>query len=223
MPTVSSMEPSSAHSAVAPYAAAKAAGDALAGRGNLTAIVVKLLDDAGTVLGTDRNAAQACITRAAALLQADDDRQKQGFGPAPATIARGGLAPGRIRRVTAYIDTHLMSSIRLRELAEVARLSTSHFARAFKVSIGESVHVYIVRRRIERAQELMLMTNESLCQIALACGLSDQAHFSRLFRRVVGVSPNAWRRQWLVEGSRAAGREGATVHLARPSMFHAGA
>lgn len=181
---------------------AQAAHDALGNSGQLTAIVVKLLDHAGTALGTDRETAKACIVRASALLLAEDDRRKLGPDAAPATIARGGLAPGRVRRVIAHIEAHLMSSIRLKELAEIARLSTSHFARAFKVSIGESVHAHIVRRRIERAQEMMLTTNESLCQIALACGLSDQAHFSRLFRRVVGISPNAWRRQWLGDGSR---------------------
>jgi AraC-like DNA-binding protein len=173
----------------------------MASGGQVMAIVVKLLDDAESALVTDRATAKACITRASALLQAEGGRQKQNSDGPSGTVTRGGLASWQIRRVTAYIEANLMAAIRLKDFTEITRLSTSHFARAFKASLGESVHGYIIRRRMERAQELMLTTNESLCQIALTCGLSDQAHFSRVFRRVVGVSPNVWRRQWLGHGS----------------------
>jgi AraC family transcriptional regulator len=104
------------------------------------------------------------------------------------------------------------STVRVQDLSEVARLSTSYFSRAFKISTGKSMHEFIVRRRMERAQELMLTTNASLCQIALACGLCDQAHFSRLFRRVVGMSPSVWRRRWFqVRFDTAADRVGASA------------
>lgn len=109
-------------------------------------------------------------------------------------VARGGLAPWQVRRVTSYIDEHLASTIRLRDLARIARLSHSHFCRAFKESIGHPAHAYVMRRRVQRAQGLMLTTAESLSQIAAQCGMSDQAHFCKLFRRLVGESPNAWRR-----------------------------
>ena len=109
-------------------------------------------------------------------------------------VTRGGLAPWQVRRVTSYIDEHLASTIRLRDLARIARLSHSHFCRAFKESIGHPAHAYVMRRRVQRAQGLMLTTAESLSQIAAQCGMSDQAHFCKLFRRLVGESPNAWRR-----------------------------
>lgn len=107
---------------------------------------------------------------------------------------RGGLAPWQIRRVTDYIEEHLASSIRLQDLAGIARLSHSHFCRAFKESLGHPAHAYVMRRRVHRAQGLMLTTAESLSQIAALCGMADQAHFCKLFRRLVGESPNAWRR-----------------------------
>ncbi|MEJ0034515.1 MAG: AraC family transcriptional regulator [Gammaproteobacteria bacterium] len=115
--------------------------------------------------------------------------------PGLAGIAtRGGLAPWQIRRVTEFIEEHLSSTIRLQDLAGIARLSHSHFCRAFKESLGHPAHAYVMRRRVQRAQGLMLTTTESLSQIAALCGMADQAHFCKLFRRLVGESPNAWRR-----------------------------
>jgi AraC-like DNA-binding protein len=58
----------------------------------------------------------------------------------------------------------------------------------------DSPHGYIIRRRVERAQGLMLSTARPLRDIAAECGLADQAHLTRLFRRIVGESPAAWRR-----------------------------
>ncbi len=96
--------------------------------------------------------------------------------------------------MTAYIEEHLASTIRLEDLAQLARLSHSHFCRAFKESLGHPAHAYVMRRRVQRAQGLMLTTGDSLSQIAAQCGMADQAHFCKLFRRLVGQSPNAWRR-----------------------------
>jgi AraC-like DNA-binding protein len=73
-------------------------------------------------------------------------------------------------------------------------LSGFHFNVAFRKSVGDSPHQYIIRRRIERAQGLMLSTDLSLSEIAAQCGLADQAHLTRLFRKVAGESPAAWRR-----------------------------
>jgi AraC-like DNA-binding protein len=74
-------------------------------------------------------------------------------------------------------------------------LSASYFSRAFKVSFGETFSKYVARRRTERAQELMVMTDERLCEIALSCGFADQSHFTRVYQRQVGSSPASWRRQ----------------------------
>jgi hypothetical protein len=73
-------------------------------------------------------------------------------------------------------------------------LSSGQFCRAFKCTFGMPAHVYLMHRRIEVAQGLMLRTNAPLSEIALRCGMSDQAHFTRTFRRVVGETPCLWRR-----------------------------
>jgi AraC-like DNA-binding protein len=163
--------------------------------GLLATLLVKLLDDASKSLDSDRDAAKSNIVRASALLRAERDRRDPSINRVSAADVRGGLAPWQISRVTHHIDASLVSPIRIGNLAEIARLSPSYFCRAFKKSFRMSPHAYILRRRIERAQELMLATDDQLCQIALACGLCDQAHLSRLFRRAIGVSPAVWRRQ----------------------------
>jgi AraC-like DNA-binding protein len=106
----------------------------------------------------------------------------------------GGLAPWQIRKVTSHIEANLDKSIKSGDLAALLDLNPSHFSRAFRVSFGNSPLEYVIRRRMERAQGLMLSTDAPLSQIALECGLADQAHFSRLFRRIAGESPRAWRR-----------------------------
>ncbi len=113
-----------------------------------------------------------------------------------ATVAKGGLAAWQLRRIRDHVDTRLDETILIEDLAGIARLSPGHFCRAFKVSTGETPHSYIVRQRIRHAQRLMLSTNDTLSQIACACGLTDQAHLTRLFRRLVNDTPLSWRRAW---------------------------
>jgi AraC-like DNA-binding protein len=108
--------------------------------------------------------------------------------------ARGGLAPGSLRRVREYIDGRLADNISLDVLAAVAELSRCHFARAFKQSVGTSPHAYVVQRRLERAEHLLAETDLSLCQVALDSGFSDQSHFSSCFRKNFGETPRSFRR-----------------------------
>jgi AraC-like DNA-binding protein len=114
--------------------------------------------------------------------------------PGAGEFALGGLAPWQLRSVGEYVSGHLSHPITTRKLASIARLSTSHFARAFKASVGCPPHNFILQKRIERAKDLMLNSSEALCQIALICGLSDQSHLSRAFRAHEGCTPAAWRR-----------------------------
>jgi AraC family transcriptional regulator len=106
----------------------------------------------------------------------------------------GGLAPSLERLVGAYIDAHLSEPFRCYELARVAGLSKNYFSRAFRVSFGVCAVRYVHDRRIALSQTLMLADDAPLSEIALGCGMADQAHFSKLFRRIVGQSPSAWRR-----------------------------
>jgi AraC family transcriptional regulator len=114
--------------------------------------------------------------------------------PAVQPASRGGLAPWQIRKVSTHVEMHLDRPIGTADLAGLVKLSVFHFCRAFRASFDESPHTYLMRRRIERAQGMMLQTSSSLAQIAIECGLADQAHLNKSFRRFVGESPGAWRR-----------------------------
>lgn len=109
------------------------------------------------------------------------------------------LAPWKARRVKEFIDESLDSKIRLHDCANKVNLSVSYFTHAFKATFGVTVSDYIRRRRIERAQHLMLASYQSLSQIAIACGFAHQSHYCRVFRSVIGLSPNVWRRHHMVE------------------------
>jgi AraC family transcriptional regulator len=123
---------------------------------------------------------------------------------------RGGLAPWQKRKVDRYLRENLDRPVRLDAVAEQVALSVSYFSRAFKETFGTTPHMHMLRMRVELAQKLMLATEEPLSQIALACGLADQAHLSKLFRRVVGETPSAWRRRNLTDSQAEGRRRGST-------------
>ncbi|SIR29858.1 AraC family transcriptional regulator [Bosea sp. TND4EK4] len=146
-------------------------------------VIAALLADAGAAVAVDRAAARFLLTRAIALL---DD--------APQDSRPGGLAAWQMRRLERFVEANLGSPITLESMAATARLSSSHFGRAFKATGGETPHSWVLRKRVERARKLMRESTLPLAEIALDCGLSDQSHLNRVFRRYSGVSPNAWRR-----------------------------
>ena len=158
--------------------------------------LASLLATAAVALDTDHRAAKSCIQRAAALLGID--LSSEGDGTAGHSCLQGGLAPWQAKHIRSFIEDKLDASIRSTDLAGVVRLSTSYFFRAFRQTFGESPRAYIMQRRIRRAQELMLTSRLPLSQVALECGMCDQAHLCRVFRRIVGINPNAWRRQFPV-------------------------
>lgn len=115
---------------------------------------------------------------------------------APPLSVSGGLTPRHFRRVTEYAAERLAEAISPAELAELVGLSPSHFCRAFKASTGMPPHAWLVDLRVRRARELLRTQKRPLAEIALATGFNDQSHFTRVFTRLVGVSPGAWRRQF---------------------------
>jgi AraC family transcriptional regulator len=169
----------------------------------LHAVIFELYKAVSSALDGERESARRYIERADLFLRSELSAAADGeiaiLNDQRTKPIRGGLAPWQIRRVKTHIEANLDATIRVKELAELVKFSSFHFCRAFRDSFGDSPHGYVMRRRVERAQGLMLTTNASLGQIAADCGLADQAHFNRLFRRFVGESPGMWRRARVTE------------------------
>ena len=160
------------------------------------AIAAGLLANAFSALDENPHVARHYLERLAALFAEDGSSSETLPHDRTTGPVKGGLAPWQLRGVVQHIEQRLGSTIVVDALAEIARLSTGHFCRAFKVTTGRTPHAFLIRQRVRRAQTLMLRTDETLSQIACACGLTDQAHLTRLFRRELGVTPLVWRRTW---------------------------
>ncbi len=105
-----------------------------------------------------------------------------------------GLTTWQIRRALDFIEANLCGDPSIVALSKECGLSPSHFARAFRASIGVPPHQWIMKRRVYRAKSLMAQSSRSLADIALTCGFSDQSHLGRQFLKQEGASPAEWRR-----------------------------
>ena len=99
------------------------------------------------------------------------------------------------RRVFEYIEANISNEIRLDDLAVAAGLSRSVFILRFKTSMHQTPHQYVMKERVKRGMEMLGKTNLPIGAIASACGFSDHAHFSVVFKKLVNVSPSCFRRE----------------------------
>lgn len=106
---------------------------------------------------------------------------------------RGGLSPAALQRVQMFVQANLAADLSLSELAARARLTEFHFARAFKISMEMTPRAYVEARRIDEARKLLRDSTLPLAQVAAACGLGSQSHFTTTFRRSVGSTPATFR------------------------------
>lgn len=151
--------------------------------------VTQLLGRAMALIARDQAGAMEYVRQASALA---GNAGSSGAGAGRST--RGGLAPWQSERVRRHVEAAFSGRIEIDDLARMTRLSTSHFSAAFRISFGTSPHAYICQRRVDAAQAMMLTTETPISEIALACGFADQPHLCRVFRRITGDTPAAWRR-----------------------------
>jgi AraC family transcriptional regulator len=160
---------------------------------DIPAAIPSLIDAAVVAFDADRDTSRRYLLRASALLRVGSRACADAEGARP-SASRGGLVAWRLNRVIDYIETHLAEKIVAMDLADLINVSVGQLIRAFKISVGVPPFHYIASRRVELACTMMSTTREPLSQIAIACGLCDQAHLCKVFRRMIGTSPSTWRR-----------------------------
>jgi AraC-like DNA-binding protein len=103
------------------------------------------------------------------------------------------LPQWRMRSTIEFIEAHLSDAIGLEKMAQSAGLTRMHFAAQFRRATGPRPHEYLLRRRIEHAQQLLTRSKNSMLDVALSCGFRSQSHFTSVFKRFVGDTPYCWK------------------------------
>jgi AraC family transcriptional regulator len=127
------------------------------------------------------------------------DARPTDLGEGPLTMGRRHtpLQKWRMKRVVDYVGAHLSHRITLADMSAAAGLTRMHFAAQFRAATGMRPHDYLLQRKIDRAQELLRDPKLALVDVALSVGFQTQAHFTTVFKRFAGETPNRWRRQAL--------------------------
>lgn len=99
----------------------------------------------------------------------------------------------RVRCAVDFIEAHLGGQLSLPIIASACKLSVSHFCAVFKHTVGMSVHQFVIHRRVERAKIMLKSSRKPLVDIARELGFSSQAHFTTIFRRMCGVTPDKYK------------------------------
>ncbi len=99
--------------------------------------------------------------------------------------------------VIKYIDDNYHQQISMKKMAAMVNLSSTHFNQRFRALLRLSPTEYVLSRRVQHARNLLSETTQTLTEIAIASGFYDQSHFAKRFRRVTGLTPNAYRSQFL--------------------------
>lgn len=114
------------------------------------------------------------------------------IGDAPAIM---GENLQRIQHVMDYIDMHITEDMTISQLSGIANMSVSYFSQLFRECNGYSAWDYIISRRIDMAQRLLLSGNEPIYTVALRCGFHNTTNFNKAFKKHTGVAPSAYRKK----------------------------
>jgi AraC family transcriptional regulator len=121
--------------------------------------------------------------------------QVRGILSKPLRSYSTGLAPTQLRRVTEYIHEQIDRDMTVMQLAETAGLSPAYFSRMFQRSTGYAPHQFVLRARIQRAKEMLRISDKKIIDVAIACGFETPQHFSRVFQKLCHATPTEYRRK----------------------------
>lgn len=120
---------------------------------------------------------------------------RYGHAPAQSEKASRRLSPQQEARAKEMLLASIQARVSMEDIAGACQLSRSYFIRAFRETTHRTPYQWLLEQRIERARDLLAQTQRSITDIAIACGFSDQSHFTRMFSQAVGEPPAAWRRR----------------------------
>lgn len=118
---------------------------------------------------------------------------EQSWHPESKTVSRKRLELVEIKN---YLDEHYTERIVLDDLAERYYINKYYLTKIFKETYGSTINGYIIAKRITRAKQLLRFTDMTVDEIGNAVGMGDANYFSRTFRKVEGISPREYRKQW---------------------------
>ena len=110
-----------------------------------------------------------------------------------ATVGMAGrqtLSKPQVRRLVDFVEANLEADLTLEQLAEVVGVSIPHLTTLFRRTMGQSVHAYVMERRVQRARALLLRRDMTIAEVALETGFAHQSHLARWMRRLLGVTPS---------------------------------
>lgn len=107
-----------------------------------------------------------------------------------------GTQRWNVQQVKAYMDAHYREKISLETMAEKFFVNKSYLARLFKRQYGVTLNTYLQQVRITQAKKMLRFTDMQVEEIGLECGIGDLAYFSRIFKKIEGVSPREYRKLW---------------------------
>ncbi|NNE76579.1 MAG: helix-turn-helix transcriptional regulator [Pricia sp.] len=116
------------------------------------------------------------------------------FIDATATLSEDQNDLHDLRRIQIYIAENLDGPLSISKMAQHFNMSSDHFSRSFTKIIGVRPNRYIQQRRIERAQMLLLTTDDTISEVAEKAGYQSLAYFSRAFKKITGKNPNTFRK-----------------------------
>lgn len=113
---------------------------------------------------------------------------------AQASVVPAAEHPEELNRLLLHIERGFQLGPSIRDLAAIISRSRSHVLKLFRRNLGVSAKGYIVARQLREARDLLLSTTQPVSQVGKCVGIGDPYHFSKLFRRHVGLSPREFRR-----------------------------
>jgi AraC family transcriptional regulator len=110
-------------------------------------------------------------------------------------LKQGGLTARQVRLVTDHMDAHLLEKVTVADLASLVGLTRFHFIRAFKETVGLPPHQFMIRKRIDRAKDILSQSSLPIGEVAGRTGFGGTQQLTRAFRQHVGVTPTRFRRE----------------------------